>query len=102
MFDPFRWTFATGLLLAVATSGPLAAPSKARVPVLVELFTSEGCSSCPPADQALARLLEQQPVQGVEVIGLSEHVDYWNHLGWWDPYSQRDRKSTRLNSSHLG
>src|SRR5262245_30093485 len=88
MFDPFRWTFATGLLLAVATSGSSGAASKPRVPVLVELFTSEGCSSCPPADQALARLLEQQPIQGVEVIGLSEHVDYWNHLGWWDPYSQ--------------
>jgi hypothetical protein len=73
--------------LFAETPGERTGDAKAGSPVVLELFTSEGCSSCPPADELLAKLEKQQPVANVQVIALEEHVDYWNNDGWIDPFS---------------
>ncbi len=91
-----------GLLLAgraqqqqAAVSGPVTAVKEK--PVLVELFTSEGCSSCPPADRVLTAIANDRNVAGAEVIALSFHVDYWDYLGWKDKFSSAEFSKRQEN-----
>ena len=83
-----RWVVGALSTLLFCDATPKAMPANAPgTPILVELFTSEGCSSCPPADAVVQRLATAQPVAGASVIVLAHHVDYWDSLGWPDPWS---------------
>jgi hypothetical protein len=77
------------------------AAGETRTPVLVELFTSEDCENCPKAEEALARLAREQPLERVELIPLAFHVDAYDDLGWKDRFGSPDftRRQRRYNAA---
>jgi hypothetical protein len=91
------WTFLSSALTTTAQTVSVAGLTSKPKIVLVELFTSEGCSDCPPADELLRRVDRKQTSAGKLIVGVSEHVTYWNYLGWSDPFSL-DKSDQRQNA----
>ncbi len=91
-------------LPSFSSDGPTPAADGSQSPMMVELFTSQGCSSCPPADRLLSRLARDPKLAG-KVIPLAFHVDYWDYIGWQDPFasprwSQRQKDYARAFRSN--
>lgn len=98
LMRPFIALLAT-LLTAGAQAASCVARSGPQTAVLVELYTSEGCNSCPPADRWLSGLAEKYPAD--RVVPLALHVDYWDYIGWKDPYAKREFSQRQRRLSQL-
>ena len=107
MKNRVMWLQGVFLLAIVAVLGAMAfrpVPPAKRKAIVVELFTSEGCSSCPPADELLTRLEHKASSNGAEIIPLGFHVDYWDGQGWRDRFSSHaftDRQEKYAYKFHI-
>jgi hypothetical protein len=99
-----RLLLGISLIMAMPHTNALSSDDSARLPfAIVELFTSEGCSSCPPADELLNSLASDANKNGTRIFSLAFHVDYWNYLGWRDPFSApqyTQRQETYSRATH--
>jgi hypothetical protein len=86
---------ASGLAGGLSCGSAMAGDAQVAPKGVVELFTSQGCASCPPADAALKKLVEQG-----DVVALSYHVDYWNYLGWTDTLSSKENTERQYGYAH--
>jgi hypothetical protein len=86
--------------LAIEPAQAAGSSMKATPAAVLELFTSEGCSSCPAADETLAKLTREAEAHGQRVFTLELHVDYWNYLGWTDPFSDKAYSQRQQAYSH--
>ena len=106
-YNEIGMTMRIALLLVagvLSAGAPLGGTPSQPTPLLVELFTSEGCSSCPPADTLLQRLIEMPPSAAVQIVGLGHHVTYWDHQGWRDRFSSAaltDRQERYGSALHI-
>jgi hypothetical protein len=96
---PMRFAALILFFIATQTGAQCAAESGAGTAALVELYTSEGCSSCPPADRWLASLGQRHSTGNV--VPLALHVDYWDYIGWKDPYAKREFSLRQRKLSQL-
>lgn len=85
----YKLCWVAAFIAITLTIEPSFAEQEPVTPVLVELFTSEGCSSCPQADRLLTQLKEDRRAGSIKLIVLSEHVNYWDNLGWPDPFASQ-------------
>lgn len=88
-------TGALGLAALAHPTRPVMAATRRSSPIVLELFTSQGCSSCPPADELLGEL-----AKAPDVIALAYHVDYWNYIGWEDPFSSKEMSDRQRRYGH--
>lgn len=86
---------ALGLAALARPARPVMAATRRSGPIVLELFTSQGCSSCPPADELLGEL-----AKAPDVIALAYHVDYWNYIGWEDPFSSKEMSDRQRRYGH--
>ena len=86
---------ALGLAALARPARPVMAATRRSGPIVLELFTSQGCSSCPPADELLGELAKEP-----DVIALAYHVDYWNYIGWEDPFSSKEMSDRHRRYGH--